>query len=72
MVIFGLQLLISVWWLQRFRFGPAEWLWRSLTYGKLQPIRIGQLGRMAVGKSSGLGSWNGNETAPQRFLNSGC
>lgn len=39
-VIFGLQLLISLWWLGRFRFGPAEWLWRTLTYGKLQPMRI--------------------------------
>ncbi|MFL6813505.1 MAG: DUF418 domain-containing protein [Bradyrhizobium sp.] len=24
------------WWLGRFRFGPMEWLWRSLTYGELQ------------------------------------
>jgi len=39
-VIFGLQLLISLWWLQRFRFGPAEWLWRTLTYGKPQPMRL--------------------------------
>ncbi len=28
----------SVWWLGRYRFGPAEWLWRVLTYGRLQPI----------------------------------
>jgi uncharacterized protein len=26
-------------WLRYFRFGPAEWLWRSLTYWRLQPIR---------------------------------
>ena len=26
-------------WLARFRFGPAEWLWRSLTYGQAQPFR---------------------------------
>ena len=26
-------------WLRHFRFGPFEWLWRSLTYMKLQPIR---------------------------------
>lgn len=39
-VIFGLQLLISLWWLKRFRFGPAEWLWRTLTYDKLQPMRV--------------------------------
>jgi uncharacterized protein len=35
----GVQLLISPWWLSRFRFGPAEWLWRSLTYGRVQPMR---------------------------------
>jgi uncharacterized protein len=33
-----LQLLWSPWWLARFRFGPAEWLWRSLTYGHRQPF----------------------------------
>ncbi|MEM7049685.1 MAG: DUF418 domain-containing protein [Acidobacteriota bacterium] len=38
-VMFGLQILFSHWWLGRFRFGPVEWLWRSMTYGKLQPMR---------------------------------
>lgn len=38
--LFGLQIVASQWWLRRFRFGPAEWLWRSLTYGKLQPMKI--------------------------------
>lgn len=32
------QIPLSKWWLSRFRFGPAEWLWRSLTYGKPQPM----------------------------------
>ena len=32
------QLWFSDWWLQRFRFGPVEWLWRTLTYGKAQPF----------------------------------
>lgn len=32
------QLVISPWWLKRFRFGPAEWLWRSLSYGQRQPF----------------------------------
>ncbi|NBD08485.1 MULTISPECIES: DUF418 domain-containing protein [Corallococcus] len=36
---FALQVLFSHLWLARFRFGPAEWLWRSLTYGRLQPMR---------------------------------
>ncbi len=37
--VWGLNLLLSSWWLNRFRFGPAEWLWRSITYGRLQPLR---------------------------------
>jgi len=32
-------LLLCPWWMERFRFGPFEWLWRSLTYWKLQPFR---------------------------------
>lgn len=38
-ILLGLQLLLSTWWLRHFRFGPAEWLWRSLTYGQRQPMR---------------------------------
>lgn len=30
----------SAWWLQRYRFGPLEWLWRSLTYRQRQPMRL--------------------------------
>ena len=36
---FAIELVISTLWLQRFVFGPAEWLWRSATYGRLQPLR---------------------------------
>jgi uncharacterized protein len=39
-LFFTLQLLFCNWWLGRFRFGPAEWLWRSLTYMKAQPLRL--------------------------------
>lgn len=35
-IIFTLQIYISRLWLNKFRFGPMEWLWRTLTYGKLQ------------------------------------
>ena len=38
-VVWALQLWSSSLWLSYFRFGPIEWLWRSLTYGKLQPMR---------------------------------
>jgi uncharacterized protein len=39
-LIFVMQLAISQWWAKRFRFGPVEWLWRSLTYGRVQPMRL--------------------------------
>jgi uncharacterized protein len=39
-VLFGLQMAASRWWLARFRFGPAEWFWRSLAYGEQQPLRL--------------------------------
>lgn len=38
-VIYLLQIPISHWWMRRFQFGPAEWLWRSLTYGRRQPLK---------------------------------
>jgi uncharacterized protein len=37
--IWLVQLPISMLWLGKFRFGPMEWLWRSLTYGKAQPMK---------------------------------
>ncbi len=41
-VVLGVWLVMPVWsrlWLARFRFGPAEWLWRSMSYGRMQPLR---------------------------------
>ncbi|MEN1728561.1 MAG: DUF418 domain-containing protein [Pseudomonadota bacterium] len=35
---FGVQVVVSQWWMARYRFGPAEWLWRTLTYGERQPM----------------------------------
>jgi uncharacterized protein len=36
--IWAFQLVASPMWLGRYRFGPAEWLWRSLTYWQRQPM----------------------------------
>ncbi len=36
----AVQIPLSRWWIARFRFGPAEWVWRSMTYGERQPMRI--------------------------------
>lgn len=41
-VVLGVWALLLLWsrpWLARFRYGPLEWLWRSLAQGRLQPIR---------------------------------
>jgi uncharacterized protein len=40
LAIFAIQALLSRWWLGRYRFGPLEWAWRSLTYGRLQPLQL--------------------------------
>lgn len=37
--VFLLQILFSHLWLSAFRFGPLEWIWRMLTYGKIFPLR---------------------------------
>lgn len=37
--VWALQLLYSPWWMQRYHYGPFEWVWRSLTQGKKQPWR---------------------------------
>jgi uncharacterized protein len=38
-VLYIVQLVVSYGWLQRYRFGPLEWLWRALMYGHWQPMR---------------------------------
>lgn len=39
LTIFLIQVLVSMYWFKRYRYGPAEWLWRQLSYGKHFPIR---------------------------------
>jgi uncharacterized protein len=39
LALFTAQAAFSTGWLKYYRFGPAEWLWRSLTYGRSQPMR---------------------------------
>ncbi len=39
LAIYAVQIALSVLWLRFFRFGPVEWLWRTLTYGERQPLR---------------------------------
>jgi uncharacterized protein len=37
--VWTLNLILSPIWLRHFQFGPMEWVWRSLTYWKRQPMR---------------------------------
>jgi uncharacterized protein len=38
LVVYVAQVIFSGWWLGRYRYGPVEWLWRTLMYGTPQPI----------------------------------
>lgn len=38
--MYVIQVFISNWWVKNYRFGPAEWVWRSLTYGKRQAMKL--------------------------------
>ncbi len=39
-VLFALQVMFSRWWLARYRYGPAEWVWRAVTYLRVPAMRI--------------------------------
>jgi uncharacterized protein len=41
LVLYAAQIAFSACWLARYRYGPVEWLWRSLMYGKRQPMAMG-------------------------------
>ena len=38
-ILYAAQVVFSNWWLKRYRFGPMEWLWRGMTYGKFPSMR---------------------------------
>jgi uncharacterized protein len=39
LAVYFVQVPFSAWWLSRYRYGPVEWLWRTLMYGAAQPMR---------------------------------
>ncbi|MEM7414472.1 MAG: DUF418 domain-containing protein [Gemmatimonadota bacterium] len=41
LAVWAVQLAWSPWWLNRFHYGPLEWMWRSLVYGKAQRFQRG-------------------------------
>lgn len=38
--LYAVQAMFSAWWLKRHRFGPIEWVWRTLMYGVRQPMQV--------------------------------
>jgi uncharacterized protein len=44
LAVYAGQVVFSWMWLRRYRFGPVEWVWRSLTYGRCQPMRRAGVG----------------------------
>ncbi|WP_426408814.1 DUF418 domain-containing protein [Bradyrhizobium ganzhouense] len=42
-IVYAGQLRFSTWWLRHYRYGPLEWLWRSLMYGVRQPMVVAQV-----------------------------
>ena len=38
-VVLAMQLSFSAWWMARYKMGPFEWLLRSFTYWKWQPLK---------------------------------
>ncbi len=40
LAVWSVLIIFSLWWIRRFRYGPMEWLWRSLAQGAWQPNRI--------------------------------
>jgi uncharacterized protein len=38
--VYAGQAIFSRWWLGRYKFGPVEWIWRTLMYGVPQPMRL--------------------------------
>lgn len=52
-VVYAAQIAFSHWWLARFRYGPAEWLWRGFTYRQTRPMRLPVAAMVAVPAGEG-------------------
>jgi uncharacterized protein len=40
LALFFMDAAFSKWWLSRYRYGPLEWLWRSITYARWEPLKL--------------------------------
>jgi uncharacterized protein len=59
-LLFGVEAAFSRAWLRRFRFGPLEWIWRTITYASRQPLRRPAAAPLPAQRSeAGVGVSNG-------------
>ena len=45
LAVYVAQVFFSAWWLRSYRYGPVEWLWRTLMYGTMQPMSLASRAR---------------------------
>jgi uncharacterized protein len=48
LIVYAAQVRFSTWWLHHYRYGPLEWLWRTLMYGVRQPMVVASAGAVVV------------------------
>lgn len=53
LALYAVQIPLSVWWLSRFRMGPLEWVWRTLTYGRVTPLAKTRRGAESAKRAAG-------------------
>jgi len=53
--VWAVQLWLSPVWLRHFRYGPAEWAWRSLSHWRVQPLRVDRATAHDATAGAGLG-----------------
>jgi uncharacterized protein len=64
-ILYGAQVVFSNWWLKQHRFGPMEWLWRGMTYGKFPSMRREETPPLiGVPSPIALAALAGGQTAP--------
>jgi uncharacterized protein len=69
--VWALQLAVSPLWLWYFRLGPAEWLWRTLTYGRLQPLLYRKEDLVGLPIVSAAASHEGSSPSPAVAMQAG-